>query len=135
VLDQKVGLLLAPAPVQGKVNIELYRVYARESVRQFPGPVESPARIAVVGIGRHHQEHVGPFPHGLQLQIVPQPFRRHPDIGGGQLFAKVALVGLKTASEGECVADIFSFTKVTKLLRDLEGLLLRNPLNTVRFRV
>src|SRR6266404_6832239 len=52
VFDQEVGLLLAPAPVQGKVNIELYRIYARESVGQLPGPVENPARIAVVGIGR-----------------------------------------------------------------------------------
>jgi hypothetical protein len=75
VLNQQFRLFLASAPVQGEVNIELYRMHARESVRQFPGLVENSAGVRVVGIRRRHEEHVGPFSHSLQLQIVSQLFQ------------------------------------------------------------
>jgi len=125
VLNQKVRLFLASGPAQGEVNIELYRIHARESVRQFPGLVENSTRIRVVGIRRRHEEHVGPFSHSLQLQIVSQLLWRHSDVGGGQLFAYIALARLKTTSQSEGMGEISSFTNITKQLRDMERILLR----------
>jgi hypothetical protein len=75
VFHEKVRLFLAPAPVQGEVNVELYRMYARQSVGQFSRAIENSTGIRVVGIRRRHEEHVSAFTHCFELQVVAQLLR------------------------------------------------------------
>jgi hypothetical protein len=69
VLDQELGLLFAPAAMEGKVHIELYGIHPYEPVHQFSWTIEYAAGLGIVGDRWSHQENVGSFANRFQPEI------------------------------------------------------------------